>query len=89
MILGVVAMKKRENALGDRNLIGLRVSQLRKEHKMTQKELMSRMQAAGVDINYSSLSKLEGQTRIATDIELTALAKIFRTTPNDLLGFGG
>lgn len=34
------------------------------------------MQLKGVDINPSSLSKLEGQVRIATDIEIKAIAEI-------------
>ena len=44
------------------------------------------MQLLGVDINPSSLSKLEGQTRCATDIELKAIAKILGVTADDLLG---
>lgn len=80
-------MKQRENAIGDKNLIGVKITALRRQHRMTQKELMSQMQIYGVDINYTSLSKLEGQTRIATDKELSALARIFGVTPNDLLDF--
>lgn len=80
-------MKQRENAIGDKNLIGVKITALRRQHRMTQKELMSQMQIYGVDINYTSLSKLEGQTRIATDQELSALARIFGVTPNDLLDF--
>ena len=36
---------------------------------MKQATLVSKMQLLGVDINPSSLSKLEGQTRSATDVE--------------------
>ena len=45
------------------------------------------MQAHGVDINYTSLSKLEGRTRIATDREVAVIAHILNVTPNDLLDF--
>lgn len=72
---------------GNRNLIGSRVAQLRKAQGLTQKELMAQMQVHGVDINYTSLSKLEGQTRIATDREVVVIARILEVTPNDLLNF--
>ena len=43
---------------------------------MKQHELVAQMQIKGVDINPSSLSKLEGQVRVATDIEIKAIAEI-------------
>lgn len=43
---------------------------------MKQHELVAQMQLKGVDINPSSLSKLEGQVRVATDIEIKAIAEI-------------
>ena len=52
---------------------------------MKQHELVSKMQTLGVDINPSSLSKLEGQHRIATDIELRAIAHIFCICVDDLI----
>ena len=39
----------------------------------------------GVDINPSSLSKLEGQTRSATDVELKAISAILGVTIEELL----
>ena len=52
---------------------------------MKQSTLVSKMQLMGVDINPSSLSKLEGQTRSATDIELKAIAAILGVSTEDLL----
>jgi transcriptional regulator with XRE-family HTH domain len=52
---------------------------------MKQKDLLARLQTAGIDINPSSLSKLEGQTRPVTDIELKELAKIFNVSADTLL----
>lgn len=80
-------MNIRRSAPGSRNLIGARVAQFRKERGLTQKELTAQMQAHGVDINCTSLSKLEGQTRIATDREVAVIAHILNVTPNDLLDF--
>ena len=52
---------------------------------MTQATLVNKLRAMGVDINPSSLSKLEGQTRIATDIEVKALAAIFHVSMKELM----
>lgn len=78
---------KRKKELGTRNIIGAAVTKLRIQRHMSQKELAAYMQEKGVAMNDSSLSKLEGQTRIATDRELLALADIFQVSPEELLGF--
>lgn len=77
-------MRPRAIPLGTCNLIGETVTRLRKKHKMSQKTLAANMQLLGIDINYSSLSKLEGQTRIATDKEMLALATIFQVSIEEL-----
>lgn len=68
----VKIMRTRKQALRDRNIVGVRVELARKRQGIKQKELLAGIQAAGVDMNASALSKLEGQTRCVTDIELTA-----------------
>lgn len=55
---------------------------------MKQTTLIARMQLMGVDINPSSLSKLEGQCRVAADYEVKAIAAILGTTTDDLLKTG-
>ena len=52
---------------------------------MKQSTLIRKMQLLGVDINPSSLSKLEGQTRIATDMEIHAIARILGVSMEDLV----
>lgn len=69
-------MKVRKKALGDRNLIGERVYQIRTKQNLKQKDLLARIQTYGIDMNASGLSKLEGQTRSASDKELLALSEI-------------
>ncbi|MCL2638173.1 MAG: helix-turn-helix domain-containing protein [Oscillospiraceae bacterium] len=68
-------MKIRTN-YGDSNITGKNISRLRREKGMKQKEMLARLQVSGVDISPSSLSELEGQTRIATDKEIWAISKI-------------
>ena len=79
-------MRTRQNGLGDRNIIGTRVEQRRKELHMKQKDLLTRLQINGVDLNASGLSKLEGQYRLVTDIELKCLAQTLDVSVNWLLG---
>ena len=77
-------MKSRQKPLGNKNLIGANVTKIRRLNMMSQKELAINMQLLGVDINFSSLSKLEGQTRVATDKEIFAIAQIFNVKADDL-----
>lgn len=79
-------MKTRKLALGDRNLIGARVTQARLSLGMKQVELLAKLQLAGVDMSTPALSLLEGQKRPVTDIELVALAEILRVSVTWLLG---
>ncbi|MGX8702039.1 helix-turn-helix domain-containing protein [Caproiciproducens sp.] len=79
-------MRLRKQALGTRNIVGPRVEQARKEKGLRQKELLAQLQAYGLDMNSSGLSKLEGQLRNATDIELAALADILDVSVDRLLG---
>ena len=79
-------MRQRKQNLSDRNLIGARVESARKKKGMKQKELLAQLQVNGVDMNASGLSKLEGQIRYVTAIELVALADILETSVDSLLG---
>lgn len=79
-------MSTRRQALGDRNIVGARVTMARKRQGMKQKELLAQLQVNGVDMNASALSTVEGQTRSVTDIELVALADILEVPVDWLLG---
>lgn len=79
-------MKTRKLKLGDRNIIGARVTQARLFRKMKQNELLAKLQLAGIDISAPALSLLEGQKRPVSDIELSAIADILQVSVNWLLG---
>ena len=79
-------MKPRKLELGDRNIIGARVTQARKAKGMKQVELLTKLQLAGVDLSVPALSLLEGQKRPVSDIELNALADILGVSVDWLLG---
>lgn len=79
-------MRLRKRELGNKNLVGARVEAIRKRKKIKQKELLAQLQVRGVDMNASGLSKLEGQIRMVTDIELVALSDILEVSIDFLLG---
>lgn len=79
-------LKTRKLKLGDRNIIGARVTQARLFRKMKQNELLAKLQLAGIDISAPALSLLEGQKRPVSDIELNAIADILQISVNWLLG---
>ena len=79
-------MKPRKLALGDKNIVGARVTEARKALGMKQVELLTKLQLAGVDMSVPALSLLEGQKRMVSDIELNALADILKVSVNWLLG---
>lgn len=79
-------MKPRKLALGNKNIVGARVTEARKALGMKQVELLTKLQLAGVDMSVPALSLLEGQKRMVSDIELNALADILKVSVNWLLG---
>lgn len=79
-------MNIRKLALGDRNIVGARVTKARLALNMKQKDLLAKLQVAGVDISLPALSLLEGQKRPVSDIELKALSEILHVDVRWLLG---
>lgn len=79
-------MKIRKLALGNKNMIGARVTEARKNRKMKQVELLAKLQVAGIDMSTPALSLLEGQKRPVSDVELNALADILNVSVDWLLG---
>ena len=69
-------MKIRSHDYGTKNIVGNKIETLRKERNISQKDFIARLQVAGLDINPTSYSKLEGQVRIATDKEIYVIAKV-------------
>lgn len=81
-------MKTRKLELGDKNVIGARVTQARLRQKMKQVELLAKLQVAGIEISVPALSLLEGQKRPVSDKELIALADALSVSVDWLLGRG-
>ncbi len=79
-------MRTRKLALGDRNLVGARVTQARENLRMKQVELLAKLQVEGIEISVPALSLLEGQKRPVSDKELNALANVLHVSVDWLLG---
>lgn len=79
-------MKTRNLPLGNRNMVGRRVTQARELRGMRQHELLAKLQTAGIEISAPALSLLEGQKRPVADFELAALADILSVSVDWLLG---
>ena len=77
-------MKTRKNLYGSKNIIGKSVERLRKEKGIKQKDFIAQIQVMGCDMNPTSYSKLEGQTRSATDKEVFIIAKILNVSIEEL-----
>ena len=79
-------MKPRKLELGDRNIIGKRVTEARLAQGMKQVELLAKLQLAGINIERDSVSRIEIGTRFVADYELRELAIILKVSVDWLLG---
>jgi len=82
----VGVLKPRKLALGDRNIVGARVTEARKALGMKQTELLAKLQLAGIGMSASALSLLEGQKRPVMDFELDALSRVLGVSMEWLCG---
>lgn len=70
---------------GRNNICGIKVAQLRKTLKISQRELADRLQVINLDIDKNAVQRIESGQRFVTDIELGYLAKVFSVTVEELL----
>ena len=70
---------------GSNNICGRKVAQHRKTMKISQRKLADLLQLEGLDINKNAIQRIEAGKRFVTDIELVALAKVLKSSVEDLL----
>lgn len=70
---------------GKRNLISEKLIRLRQEHGFSQRELAHQLQLIGMDMDKNVITRIETNKRYVTDIELRALASVFKISYNELL----
>lgn len=78
-------MPKPRNSSKQKNLIGQRLIELRKQHNMSQRQLSQLLQLAGYDIEKNVITRIETNKRYVTDIEIQALSKIFNVSCDFLI----
>ncbi|WFA08562.1 helix-turn-helix domain-containing protein [Tissierella sp. Yu-01] len=76
------------NDLNCKNLIGDRLRQARHKTKpkTTQTDLLARLAVRGIELEKTTISKIEAKTRPVTDIELVAIADALDVSVLWLLG---
>lgn len=77
-------MKTRKTEIGSRNMVGQNIARLRISKGIKQKDFIAQIQTAGIDMNPTSYSKLEGQFRLASDKEIFIIAKLLNVDINEL-----
>lgn len=76
------------NDLNAKNLIGERLRKARHKTnpKTTQTDLLARLAVRGIELEKTTISKIESKTRPVTDIELVAIADALDVSVLWLLG---
>ena len=78
-------MFKARTADGRNNIAGIKMKELRKALKISQRELLDRLQVVGLDIDKNAVQRIESGQRFVTDIEILTIAKCFNVTIHNIL----
>ena len=63
-------MFKARTADGRNNITGIKMKELRKALKISQRELSDRLQVVGLDIDKNAVQRIESGQRFVTDLSL-------------------
>ena len=70
---------------GKNNTCGVKIAELRKNLKISQRELADRLQINGLDIDTNAVQRIESGQRFVTDIELVYLSTTLSVSIEELL----
>lgn len=79
-------MPKPRSKTGQKNLIGEKLIELRKQNALSQRDLAHKLQLAGYNMDKNVITRIETNKRYVTDIELKAIAEVFKVSYDYLLG---
>ncbi len=65
---------------GRNNICGVNIARLRKEMRISQRELADRLQLVGLDIDKNAVQRIESGQRFLTDIELLYFCRVMNTS---------
>ena len=60
----------------EKNMIGEKLKQLRREKKLSQQQLSERLETLAIYVCRGSISRIEDRSRTVTDIELYGLSQV-------------
>ncbi len=69
---------------GRNNICGENVARLRKDMRISQRELADRLQLVGLDVDKNAVQRIEAGKRFVTDIDIAALIEVLSCTLDDL-----
>lgn len=70
---------------GRNNICGLKISEIRKNLKISQRKLADLMQLSGIDMDKNAIQRIEAGKRFVTDIEIVAFSTVLKTNIEYLL----
>ncbi len=73
-------------ANGRNNICGKAIAQIRKDLRISQRELADRLQINGLDIDKNAVQRIESGQRFVTDIEIVHFSKALSVSIEDLIG---
>ena len=78
-------MFKIKAADGTNNLTGSKIAQIRKEKKLSQRQLAAKMQLLGYDVDHYFIRRVENGERFVTDIDLVIFSRALDVPVTELL----
>ena len=70
---------------GSNNITGERLTELRRQKGISQRQLARIMQLAGFDVDHHFIRRIENGERFVTDIELVALSRVLEVPISELI----
>ena len=71
-----------------RNAAGPQIARVRGERNLTQEELATKLQVAGLDLDRIAVAKIEARIRSVYDYELAVIARLLAVPADELLPTG-
>ena len=68
----------------ERNVIGVKIKQIRQNKKITQEQLAARLNVLGIEIDQPMITRIENQSRFLLDFEIIGIAKALGVNITDL-----
>ena len=78
-------MPKPRTKTGEKNLISLRLKELRESQGLSQRDLARALQLSGTDMDKNVITRIETNKRYVTDLELKALSELFHVSYDYLI----